>query len=71
MNDSTNRGWCLRNERVNNRGRSNGRRAGQGQELSPHNTRNGNGCCRGLLVEGIPLWEELPNQVNKVPYVVE
>ena len=56
MNDFGSRGWGLRVERVNNRGRYNGRGMGQGQELSPHNSRNGNGNGHGrdLLVVGFP-----------------
>ena len=41
-------------KRANNRDRSNGRGAGQGQELSPHNSRNSNGCGRSLLLVGLP-----------------
>ena len=47
----------LRAETVNNQGRSNGRGTDQGQEPSPQNNRNGNGCGRGLLAVGFPPFD--------------
>ena len=67
------RGQGLRVESVNNRGRSNGRGTGHGQELSPWNNRNGNskGHSIGSLAVGFPLLEGISKQVSRILHVVE